>query len=144
MFEPKDTVILLTRNESNNKRIVHLHWENGNAKVQSLVRNFKEPNQHSSDCKSVHLQHGRSRFWAPPMTASRYVEEISSAAMLATKMLSGVTAEVNLTEYVMHTPLPNLDKAAHSGFEIQRRHQQESKIGNECPPPKRTYVPNFF
>ena len=54
------------------------------------------------------------------MPAHRYVEEISSAAMLATMKSAGVTPTVNLREYVTHTPILSGNKAAHSGFKIQR------------------------
>ena len=60
------------------------------------------------------------------MPACRYVEEIGSSAMLAAKRSAGVTAEVNLSEHVTHMPLPSANKAAHSGFETQRRHHQKS------------------
>ena len=62
------------------------------------------------------------------MPVHRYVEEIGSAAMLATKRLAGVTPEVNLRECVTCMPLPSVNKAAHSGFETQRRHHQKSKM----------------
>ena len=39
------------------------------------------------------------------------MEEISSAAMLATKRLAGVAPEVNLRECVTCTPLPSVNKA---------------------------------
>ena len=60
---------------------------------------------------------------------SRYVEEKGSTAMLAVKRLAGVAPELNLNEHVTHTPLPSANKAAHSGFESQRRHYQKSKTG---------------
>ena len=37
---------------------------------------------------------------------------------------------MNLREGVTCIHLSNLNKAAHSGFEIQRRHHQKSKIGS--------------
>ena len=61
------------------------------------------------------------------MPAHRYVEEISSAAMLAAKRSAGVAPEVHLRECVTYTPLASVNKAAHSGFEIQRRRHQKSK-----------------
>ena len=74
------------------------------------------------------------------MPAHSYVEEIDLAAMLATKRLAGVRPEVNLKEHVTCTPLPKMNKAAHSGFETQRCHQS-SKTGvsvalqkDLCPP----------
>ena len=66
------------------------------------------------------------------MPAHRYVEENSLAAILAT-MMAGVTPEVNLIEYVTHTPPPNMNKATHFGFETQRRHHQKSKKGFQWP-----------
>ena len=60
---------------------------------------------------------------------SRYVEEKGSTAMLAVKRLAGVAPELNLNEHVTDTPLPRANKAAHSGFESQRRHYQKSKRG---------------
>ena len=39
----------------------------------------------------------------------------------------GVVPEVNLRKCVTHTPLPSMNKAANSGFEIYRRHHQKSK-----------------
>ena len=45
---------------------------------------------------------------------------------MAAKRLAGVAPEVNLLEYVTHTPLPCANKAAHSGFETRRRRQQKS------------------
>ena len=68
------------------------------------------------------------------MPGCRYVEEISLAAMLATKRLAGVKAEVNLRETC--TPPSSANKAAHSGFETQRRHHQKSKTGVSVAPQK--------
>ena len=65
------------------------------------------------------------------MSAHKYVEEISLAAMLAAKRSAGVAPEVKLREHVTHTPLPSVNKADHSGFEAQKRCHQKSK----------TYVP---
>ena len=50
------------------------------------------------------------------MPACRYVEENGSAAMLAAKRSADVVPEVYLKEHVTHTPLPNRNKAAISGF----------------------------
>ena len=61
------------------------------------------------------------------MPGHRYVEEISSAAILATKRSAGVIPEVNLREDVTCVPLPSTNKAAHYGFETQRRRHQKSK-----------------
>ena len=41
------------------------------------------------------VRHNRSQFRAPPMPAHSYVEENSSAAMVATKRSAGVAPEVN-------------------------------------------------
>ena len=50
-------------------------------------------------------------------------------AMLAPKRSAGVAPEVNLREHVTYMPPPSVNKAAHSGFETQRRHHQKSKTG---------------
>ena len=63
------------------------------------------------------------------MPAHRYVEETGLAAILATKRSAGVTPEVNLREYVTCMPLLSANKAAHSGFENQRKHHQKAKTG---------------
>ena len=70
------------------------------------------------------------------MPGHRYVEEIGLAGMPAAKSSSQVAPEVNLREYVTCTPLPNANKAAHSGFETQRRHHQKSKTGVSVAPQK--------
>ena len=49
--------------------------------------------------------------------------------MLTAKRSAGVTPEVNLWEHVTSTHLPSTNKAAHSGFETQRRRHQKSKTG---------------
>ena len=63
------------------------------------------------------------------MPTHRYVEENSLAAMLATKRSAGVTPEVNRGMCNTPTSPPSMNKAAHSGFETQRRHHQKSKTG---------------
>ena len=56
------------------------------------------------------------------MPAHRYVEEIGlEETILVAKRSAGVTPEVNLNERVSRTPPLSTKKAAHSGFEIQRR-----------------------
>ena len=69
-----------------------------------------------------------------PMSAHRYMEEISLAAILANNRSTGVTPEVNLRGHVTHTSLPSANKAAHSGFETQRRCHQKSKTGESVAP----------
>ena len=78
------------------------------------------------------------------MPACRYVEENSSAAMLATKRSAGVTPEVNVKEHVTPMPPQSTNKAAHSSFETQRRHHQKSKTGGISGPKKRTHVLETF
>ena len=78
------------------------------------------------------------------MPARRYVEENGSATMLATKRLVGVTPELNLREHVTCTPPPSANKAAHSGFETQRRHHQKAKTGVSVAPQKELMSSNFF
>ena len=63
------------------------------------------------------------------MPTYRYLEEISLVALLATKRSGGVEQEVNFREYVTHTPLLIMNKAAQSGFETQIRCHQKSKTG---------------
>ena len=50
------------------------------------------------------------------MPGHRYVEDIDSASMLATKRLTGVAPEVNLKEFVTCMPMPSTNKASHSVF----------------------------
>ena len=57
------------------------------------------------------------------------MEEIGSAAMLTTKRSAVVILGVNLREHVIHAPPPSMNKAAHFGFETQRRHHKKSKTG---------------
>ena len=57
------------------------------------------------------------------MPVQRYVERNGSAA----KRLAVVAPEVSLRKCLTHTPLPSVNKAAHSGFETQRRRHQKSK-----------------
>ena len=70
------------------------------------------------------------------MPAHGYVDEIGSAAILATKRSAGVTPEVNLREHVTCMPLPSKDKAANSGFETQRKCHQKSKTRVSVAPQK--------
>ena len=70
------------------------------------------------------------------MPSCRYVEEISSATMLATKRSAGVAAEVNLSQYITHMPQPSVEKDAHFGFETQKGHHQKFKTGVSVVPQK--------
>ena len=63
------------------------------------------------------------------MPACSYVEQIGSTAMPVTKRLVGVAPEVNLMGHATCPPLPGMNKAAHSGFETQKRCHQKSKTG---------------
>ena len=81
----------------------------------------------------------RSQFWAPPMPACRYIEEISLGAILIAKS-AGVERELNVREFVTHVSLSSMNKAAHSGFPSQRRHHQKSKTRASMAPQKKTYV----
>ena len=75
----------------------------------------------------------------------RYVEETSgSAAMLAAKRSAGVTIDVNFRERVTCMPPPSANKAAHSGFETQRRCHQKSKTGVSVATQKGLMSSNFF
>ena len=64
------------------------------------------------------------------MPACRHMEE-----KFATKRSTGVAPEVNLREYihVICMPLPNTNKATHSGFETQRRCPRSQKQGYQWP-----------
>ena len=70
------------------------------------------------------------------MTPHSYEEENGSAAMLTTKRSAGVTPDMNLIDCVTHIPPPNANKAAHSGFETQRRCRQKSKTRESVAPQK--------
>ena len=61
------------------------------------------------------------------------------AAMLALYTGKGVAPEVNLREHISHTPPQSLNKAAHSGFETQRRRHQKSKTGVSMAPQMKMY-----
>ena len=78
------------------------------------------------------------------MPAHRYVEENGSAAILAAKRSAGVASEVNLREHITHMPPPSVNKAAHSGFQIHRRHQQKYKTGISVAPQKGLISSKFF
>ena len=56
----------------------------------------------------------------------------------------GVAPEVNLMEYISHTPPQSLNKAAHSGFKTQRRHHQKSKTGVSVAPQMKMCPTKFF
>ena len=72
------------------------------------------------------------------------MEENGSAAMLTKKRSAGVTPEMNFRENVKLMPLPSTNKAAHSGFETERRHQQKSKTVLSVIPQKDLCPPIFF
>ena len=79
------------------------------------------------------------------MPVHRYMEENGLATILAAKISAGVTPEVSLKKHVTHMPLPNMKRAAYSGFETQRRHHQKSKKGISVAPQKGLLMPsNFF
>ena len=61
--------------------------------------------------------------------------------MVANKRSAGVTPEMNLRECVTHMPLPSSNKAAHPGFETQRRLHQNRGISGTT---KRTHVLQKF
>ena len=78
------------------------------------------------------------------MPDHRYVEENGFVVMLAVKRLAGVTPEVNLRECATHMVVPSVNKAAHSGFETQRRLHHKSKTGVSVAPQKDLSSPKFF
>ena len=99
------------------------------------LNSFTHGQHHTTKWLSYPERNG-SRFRASPMPARRYMEEIGSAAMLATNKSAGETLEVNFRDYVTHTSPPSTSKAAHSGFETQRRHHQKSITGVSVVPQK--------
>ena len=50
---------------------------------------------------------------------------------------------MKLRERMIHTPLPNMNKVAHSGFETQRRHHQKFKTEVSMAPQKNSSPQNF-
>ena len=111
-------------------------WILSSKKKVIFERNpFKSPvpSRHSSVGRpfacfvSQEWQYVRTQFHTPPMPAYRYVEEKGSV---------GVSPELNPGECVTCTPLPSANKAAHSGFEIQRRWYQKSETGVSVAPQK--------
>ena len=69
-----------------------------------------------------------------PTSAETHMWEKQPAAMLTIYTSRGVTPEVNLRECISCMPLQSSNKAAHSGFETQRRHHQKSKTGVSVAP----------
>ena len=87
----------------------------------------------------------QNMFRAPPKPDRKYVEENGLAAMLANNRSAGAAPEMNLRECVIWILLPSTNKAAHSGFETQRRHHQKSKTGVSVAPQKGLMTSkNFF
>ena len=78
------------------------------------------------------------------MPTHRYVEENGLTAMLAAKRSAGVPPKVNLRECVTCNSPPSTNKAAHSGFETQRKCHQKSKTGKVSGPTKGLMSSNFF
>ena len=64
--------------------------------------------------------------------------------MLPIKRSAGVIPEVNLWECTSYMPPPCANKATHSGFETQRRHDQKSKTGVSVAPYKNMCPPKMF
>ena len=73
------------------------------------------------------------------MPGHRYVEELDSAAMLATKRLAGVTPEVNLGEHVTHTTPPSVTRLPTLAFNLDETSPEVQNRGISDPT-KRTYV----
>ena len=78
------------------------------------------------------------------MPVHRYVEENSSAPMLAAKRSVGVMLERNLGECVACMPLPSVNKSVHYGFETQRKCNQKSKTWVSVAPQKELMFPDTF
>ena len=79
-----------------------------------------------------------------PTSAETYMWGKQLAAMLAIYTSKCVTPEVNLREHISYTPLPRVNKAAHSSFETQRRHHQKSKTGISVTPKMDMYPTKNF
>ena len=79
-----------------------------------------------------------------PIESRNDPSEIGLAAKLAAKRSAGVTPQVNLRECVTHTPPPNMNKAAHSGFETQRKTSPEVQSRGISGSTKRTHVLKKF
>ena len=71
-------------------------------------------------------------------------QEAMPADWLAAKRSAGVAPEVNLSEHVTSMPLSSANKAAHFGFETQRRRHQKSKTGVSVAPQKGLMSSNNF
>ena len=71
------------------------------------------------------------------------LHKYGSAAMVATKRSTGVSPEVNVKECTSCMLLPSANKAAHSGFETQRRPPEVQNRGISRPT-KRIDVLQFF
>ena len=69
-----------------------------------------------------------------PTSAETHMWEKRLAAMLTIYTGRGVAPEVNLGEHISRMPLQSSNKAAHSGFETQRRHHQKSETGVSVAP----------
>ena len=67
---------------------------------------------------------------------ARYTELLENTKFDETQF----TQEVNLRQCISCKPLPSTNKAAHSGFENQRRCHQKSKTRVSVGPTKSTYV----
>ena len=61
--------------------------------------------------------------------------------MLVVEKLAGVAPGVNLQEPTSHMPLPSANKAAHSGFETQRRRHQKVQNRDISGPHKKELCP---
>ena len=68
------------------------------------------------------------------------MEENILVAMLAAKTSAGVTPEEDLREHVKHTPLPNVNKSAQSGF-LAEETSPEVQNGGISSPIKRDLCP---
>ena len=107
-----------------------------------------QPCQHSSVSRAstwsrtMRQQHNRSQSQVPPMLICKYVDDNGSVAMLTTKTSAGVTPEVNV--HTSYMTLPSANKAAHSGFETQRRCHQKSQTGVSETPQKDMCPPKIF
>ena len=93
---------------------------------QTITLYAHKPSRHSSVGKASALQQwlDRSQFWAPPMSAHRYMEENGWPPKGWQVLHQRWTSE-----HVTHMPPPSVNEAAHSGFDTQRRHQNRGTSG---------------
>ena len=59
--------------------------------------------------------------------SQKFLGGVACEPLIFIYVCHSVTLEVNLREHITCMPLPSVNKAAHLGFETQKRHHQKSK-----------------